>query len=89
MATFNLDTEEQYTNVIIAWTEYCVGIIQDTEPLKQRIQEIDESSAIKEQWAPIINDVLWQFNSSVSILNATEQELTTVILLLMQQLSWE
>jgi len=89
MATYNLDDEEQYTTVMLWGHEYYVWIIQETEQYQERIQNIDESEDIKEQWVPIVKDILWQFNSSISILDATEQELTTVILLLMQQLSWE
>ena len=89
MATYNLDTESNYTAVTIDWQEYMIGIIQNQETIKQEIQNIDETNDLQDQWIAIVSKVLSQFNDKVSLTKARESEIYKVILLLIQQLSWE
>jgi len=89
MATYNLDTESTYTAVTIDWQEYMIGIIQNQETIKQEIQNIDETNDLQDQWIAIVSKVLSQFNDKVSLTKARESEIYKVILLLIQQLSWE
>ncbi len=89
MASYNLDTESNYTSVTIDWQKYLVGIIQNQEEIKQEIQDIDETNDLQDQWIAIISKVLAQFNDKVSLDKARESEIYKVILLLIKQLSWE
>ena len=89
MATYNLDTESIYTAVTIDWQEYMIGIIQNQETIKKEIQNIDETNDLQDQWIVIVSKVLSQFNDKVSLTKARESEIYKVILLLIQQLSWE
>lgn len=89
MATYNLDTESNYTAVTIDWQEYLVGIIQKQEEIKQEIQDIDETNDLQNQWIAILSKVFAQFNDKVSLDKARDSEIYKVILLLIKQLSWE
>lgn len=89
MTTYNLDTESNYTSVTIDWQEYMIGIIQNHEEIKQEIQNIDETNDLQDQWIAIVGKVLAQFNDKVSLAKARDSEIYKVILLLIQQLSWE